>query len=900
MMLPPTESANRAAAWVAAGLGLPGPESLYRWQRALLARFLDGKPPSSLHLPTGLGKTAVMPIWLAARAAGAPVPRRLVYVVDRRAVVDQATQVAEKQREVVDHDSDLKAALKLTGHLPISTLRGQFADNGEWREDPSSPAIIVGTVDMIGSRLLFEGYGVSRKSRPYHAGLLGIDAFIVLDEAHLSQPFLGLLRSVANSSREAGATRDARFPLPPLHVMGMSATGPEQDESSFRLRDEDREDEGVRKRMDAPKVLTIEDVEDPTKLAESLAERAWKLSGDGSAPAKILVYCDRRSDAEAVAKTLRARGKSDQVELLVGARRVFERVQAWEALERHGFVGVQRRSDRAAFLVATSAGEVGVDVDADHMVCDLVAWERMVQRLGRVNRRGGPPASVNVLVHEDAPKKDSERLHRETAARPATRRLLNDLPSVAGGRDASPGALLALPARISPDLLREATTPPPLRPALTAALVEAWSMTTLKEHTARPAVQPWLRGWEAAQKPETTVVWRRHLPVRLRDGMIAPVGRQEVEDFFEESPPHLTEQLATTTAEVVAWLVARAKKIPQPSQIIGEQDEEAPFLDGEPVAFILSYADDRPEPLTLQDLSAEDAKKVLMKRLVGKTLIVSAKLGGLVDGLLDSNAPNGAEAEVMDASTGWPGDPDFPGKGVPIAGFRVRTVTAEESLGDSNWGEVLRFESRIVADETREWIVIERHVEAAENEALAPKQAQRLTDHAAAAERRMREIATRLGLPRDFEDALAFAARHHDDGKDVLTWQRAFHAPSEGGPYAKTRGPIDHRILAHYRHELGSILRVQTIPDFAALPENLRDLVLHVMIAHHGQGRPLIDTRGCDRPHSKLAGTQEEVALRFARLQKAWGPWGLAWWEAQLRAADQMASKENDEQAEGS
>lgn len=38
----------------------------------------------------------------------------------------------------------------------------------KWLEDPASPAIIVGTVDMIVSRLLFEGYGISRKMRPYH------------------------------------------------------------------------------------------------------------------------------------------------------------------------------------------------------------------------------------------------------------------------------------------------------------------------------------------------------------------------------------------------------------------------------------------------------------------------------------------------------------------------------------------------------------------------------------------------------------------------------------------------------------------------------------------------------------------------------------------------------------
>ena len=40
--------------------------------------------------------------------------------------------------------------------------------------------------------------------------------------------------------------------------------------------------------------------------------------------------------------------------------------------------------------------------------------------------------------------------------------------------------------------------------------------------------------------------------------------------------------------------------------------------------------------------------------------------------------------------------------------------------------------------------------------------------------------------------------------------------------------------------------------------------------------------------------SERDVALRFARLQKQWGPWGLAWWEVVLRAADQQASREND------
>jgi CRISPR-associated endonuclease/helicase Cas3 len=84
--------------------------------------------------------------------------------------------------------------------------------------------------------------------------------------------------------------------------------------------------------------------------------------------------------------------------------------------------------------------------------------------------------------------------------------------------------------------------------------------------------------------------------------------------------------------------------------------------------------------------------------------------------------------------------------------------------------------------------------------------------------------------------------------------------------------------------------------EFRALPEDWRELVLHLVAAHHGQARPVIETRGCeDGPPSSLEDRARAVALRFARLQKRWGPWGLAWWEALMRAADQQASRDNEE-----
>jgi CRISPR-associated endonuclease/helicase Cas3 len=197
----------------------------FPWQERLFLKICVGDIPSALDLPTGLGKTSVMAIWLMARAlapdaARKKIPRRLAYIVDRRAVVDQATTEAEKLRCWLEKTGvNLKPALGLLGRkLPISTLRGQLADNREWQEHPAACAIVVGTVDMIGSRILFSGYGVSPKMRPYHAGFLGADTLVVLDEAHLVPPFEALLRTIEGESREQKI-------VPGFRLMCLSATG---------------------------------------------------------------------------------------------------------------------------------------------------------------------------------------------------------------------------------------------------------------------------------------------------------------------------------------------------------------------------------------------------------------------------------------------------------------------------------------------------------------------------------------------------------------------------------------------------------------------------------------------------------------------------------------------------
>jgi len=183
---------------------------------------------------------------------------------------------------------------------------------------------------------------------------------------------------------------------------------------------------------------------------------------------------------------------------------------------------------------------------------------------------------------------------------------------------------------------------------------------------------------------------------------------------------------------------------------------------------------------------------------------------------------------------------------------------------------------------------------ATEEERAESGRPQQLDEHQSWAEDCAKQIARGLGIDAEGAKLLALAARLHDEGKRAARWQRAFKASMDGHPYAKTKGPIDFDLLDGYRHELGSLPYVAAHNDFKALGMDGQEFVLHLIAAHHGFARPLIGTSGCDdAPPSIVEERARAVALRFARLSRQWGPWGLAWWEALLRSADQTASRRN-------
>ncbi len=906
----------------------------FRWQKRLFEDWLSaGKLPSAIDIPTGLGKTAVMAVWLLARAVGASLPRRLVYVVDRRSVVDQATRFAEQLRRNMRTlpTGRLSSLENGTDGMPISTLRGGFVDNRDWLENPVTPAIVIGTIDMIGSRLLFEGYGVSRAMRPYQAGFLGVDTLVLLDEAHLCPPFEALLRQIADRrDTDLGSGPDDGKITPPFHLIPLSATGRNSTggppNSVFCLNDRDRQEPVVHRRLTARKRLQITELTDVEDLVKHMGHRAIEL-GTRDTPSRVIVYFDHRVHAvkaeQVIEKELKRRQRAGELatdwetELLVGERRVHERAGLEQWLEQSGFLGdskSQLLSPR--FLVATSAGEVGVDLDADHMVCDLVAYERMVQRLGRVNRRGGSDRTALVEVFAVRPEISANAGKEEKEAHERTLQIYNHrlaalchLPRGDDGRqDASPSATVVL-KREHLGVVEAATTPAPLYPELNRPLVDAWSMTSLTQHEGRPEVAPWLRGWEDEDDPQTHVVWRRYLPtVRQDDTISAPPAM--IAEFFRSAPIHASEKLEAPSKRVFDWLLKRVAQIGE-----ARQDSERAITDDEIVAVLMDHAGEHRQSASLRVLrrlatpasslsrdEQRDKREWTERLLPGSLMVVDARLlRGLRDGMLDEKSD--FEVASADDDDDWrqQTEEEYPSIELPrpLIKFRVYEIAGSEdgegvdtAIANTGWQHVRTFETRIDAGGViRGGLAVYKWFDDAADEdsrsILSAPQA--LIDHATEAAARTRDLATRLGLSEEEIEALTLAARMHDDGKAATRWQNAMNAPKDGRPYAKTCGGGNWRHLEGYRHEFGSLLRA----ELEELPNQTRDLILHLIAAHHGNARPFISAAGCeDGPPSLLEAKAGDAALRFARLQKRYGPWGLAWREAILRAADQSVSRE--------
>jgi len=856
----------------------------FPWQQCLYDRLVGGALPKACDIPTGLGKTAVIPIWLLALATQqgkknrkSNLPRRLVYVVNRRTVVDQATREAEQVREALRKPELMVVADALRSlaadsadvPLAISTLRGQFADNAEWRNDPARPAVIVGTVDMIGSRLLFGGYGCGFKSRPLHAGLIGQDALLVHDEAHLEPAFQKLISAVEREQQRCGEYR--RF-----HVMALTATSREGG-NGFTLTGDDLKHEVVRKRIKAKKGIAFCPVDDEKVLADEVAQLALKHKDSGRA---ILVFLRKLEDVGKVKGKLEKQCQG-AVRTLTGTLRGLER----DALAQEDPIFARFRSAKdeanppaegTVYLVCTSAGEVGINISADHLVCDLTPFDSMAQRLGRVNRFGDGNAQVDVAHVSGG---DAEMISKKPYERACAQALplLMRLPKRKkdGRYDAGPAALAKVQRKLSAEERRAAFTPHPAILPTTEILFDAWALTSVRERLpGRPPVADWLHGIAEWEPPETRVAWREEVELLTDDLPHA----YKPDDLLNDYPLKPHELLRGRTDRVTKHLEKIAERCP---------DLPAWLVD----------ASDGITCLCMSELVEKNRQGKPAVDLSSRTVLLAPRAGGLKDGLLDG-ALGTDESRRYDIADMWYDQNDKPRRrrvwedAKPPAGMRlVRIIDTKPDADEEDETE----ERDEQAPRRRFWHWYVRPRSADDDGSWTAPQPQPLNEHTGRAGRAAKAFAERLSLEENEAVAVEFAARRHDLGKSRHVWQRSIrNSDYPKIVLAKSGGKMRPADLGGYRHEFGSLIEVSNDPEFRGLEPEVQDLVLHMIATHHGRARPhFTANEAFDPEHTDEAAWSiaREVPRRFARLQRKYGRWGLAYLESLVRAADVLASQ---------
>jgi CRISPR-associated endonuclease/helicase Cas3 len=335
-----------------------------------------------LRAPTGAGKTAAAILgWLWRLLKRPGTPRRLVYCLPMRVLVEQSRQEAEKWT------GELLESGLLEKEVAVHVLMGGV-EAEKWYLYPEEPVILIGTQDMLLSRALNRGYAASRFHWPIEFGLLNNDCLWVFDEPQL-------MGSGVSTSAQLAGLREALGTFGWCPSVWMSATLEPGwlDTVDFRGKfnggplELDEEDYAPRrplyKRMTARKTLARLGVT-ATKDGKDVAASVVKVHEKGTQTLVVLNTVER---AKAVYAAIRKDKTAPKDVLLVHSR--------FRPNERET-LNVQLRQPAAdRIIVATQVVEAGVDISARTLITELAPWAGLVQRIGRCNRTGDDgPGSV--------------------------------------------------------------------------------------------------------------------------------------------------------------------------------------------------------------------------------------------------------------------------------------------------------------------------------------------------------------------------------------------------------------------------------------------------------------------------------------------------------------------------
>lgn len=918
----------------------------FPWQRRLARDVLEhGWKRHLLDLPTGSGKTSALEIALYCLSVSpTTMPRRTLLVIDRRIVVDQAAEHAKKLLcrlcEATQGPAyEVATALRrLTGSdegvapFDVAIMRGGMPRDNDWAKTPDRPVLGVSTVDQVGSRLLFRGYGLGNKSAPIHAGLIGNDTLILLDEVHLATAFADTLDAINADFRGPERGLGDRFAVVPMSATVRAA----KDRRVFTIEDDDRKHPVLQPRLEARKQARLEPIkvsgdDEQAKLAvvaTRAAELARKLQErDGVNVVGVVL---NRVDAARMAIAELARdGKGDAI-LVTGRMRPIDRDRTTAVeLQRAAAGREARRSDLPLVVVATQCIEAGADLDFDAIVTECASLDALRQRFGRVDRRGELTQTYSIVLGRSD-------LVGADGTDPVYGKALGVTWHWLQGH--AKDAIVEFGISTLPsDAPSEALPPTPIVPVLLPAHLDAWAQTSLPI-VAEPDVSRWLHG-AASSQADVQVVWRAGLAATNVD-VLAAVR------------PSTLEGMTLPLRAVRKWLAG--KRGPAISDVaIGEDEDDDRRDEAAATAVALRWTGEsskqisstaiRPGDVLVVDVARggirhgsfdpTDVSTVIdvgdLAQLRGRGLATlrleraALAMWNLAEDVL-AELPTRDEREtrrefLAKVSTWlerWPDErptdlitqSEYNEMRRALRSGRARTIYVEPIWVISAPAKVLGEVSELVTEDDDSSF---RAVEVT------------LDQHSHDVRERAREFARAVGLPVEVQDDVALAGWIHDVGKADPRFQRwlvggdEVRAASQREALAKSAlppGDREVRRLARkragypdrYRHELLSVAMMERNAELLACAHD-PELVLHLVGSHHGWCRPFAPLADDPAPvevayqhgdlelvassRHGLARLDRCVADRFWTLTRRYGWWGLAWLESIVRLADHRASE---------
>lgn len=689
-------------------------------------------------------------------------------------------------------------------------------------------------------------------------------------------------------------------------------------------------------------------------------ESLWKPPEQHPVPPvnTVLVVTNRVATARLLYNHLVAEGTSGKrknswrpftTELLTGRMRPLDRDRILESLQQRILADRSPRDPKGTsplVVVATQCVEVGADFDFDALITEACPLDALRQRLGRIDRMGSRGVSPVVVIC----RKESvgtptnpadDPIYGQTLSR--TWHWLQSLPR--SSDETVDLGHVALEEHLQEDLASLQTPSsdaPWLFPVYCDLLVQTGPQPSLS-----PDPSLFLHGSDRGV-PEVQIVWRSDL---------VPDSTEHWVETISFCPPMAIEALPVPLYLARAWLAGDSKHLAQdnggdlPDRREDEDDRSnspaRPFLKwagpkesevftnpqflspGNVLVVPCSYGgcDEHgwnPESEGPATDLAETAVVKLQRRPV---LRVTPSLW-LRPGLEALEVSFQELANLRsDEQSEWPDDLN------DLVRSSLRSLEGQALPTDLDHfhrmvKDLLRSKWEVHPHPSGQGIVIlSRHrilsVSSSDDDSSSlHAEPVPLFSHMEQVGRVAGDFAETFGLPSDLVKDISLAARLHDIGKA----DPRFQAWMAGGDFvrarrlgllAKSDGIVigsaqsaEAQRLSGYpeggRHEILSVRLLESCPAVMESAHD-RDLVLHLVAAHHGHARPLAPVVHDERPvpvqvtldghiltapsDTSLEHIASGVAERFFRLVRRYGWWGLSFLESFVKLADHQASR---------